>query len=343
MKKCLLILSLFSFSLLSACGGGENSSTATTTSSNPNMQTQSVLNSQEVVFTTTVANFPHQVDFYLPSHPTTALVILHGGGGSKTGVSYSLGMNSNRLTATPTTVNWAWMEKNNTMLIFPQGQYISSAPNTPTWSNYTMTSGQDDKAFLENLSSYILTHYPNINKLGLMGHSMGGAMTNRMWCESSNTFDFYVGVAGPASNHFNYSGSTPCTPVSAHPYLSISGNQDQVMQTSNGNWSQSTWTIDKTQTGYSPAYLEDPSVMIGEWFNHLQKSNLMCQETNDLVQPISVSGNVSTWSNCSSRLVIKRINGATHDLSSITTQIGSGTTGILDNVIDFANKLPYYR
>lgn len=59
------------------------------------------------------------------------------------------------------------------MLVVPQGQHVASAPRADTWSNHAMSSGQDDKAFLQSLAAQIRARYGTVRQLVLQ--RVGGA------------------------------------------------------------------------------------------------------------------------------------------------------------------------
>ncbi len=311
---------------LAACGGGSSDNSLTTVSS-------------DTLVTTQVAGYPHSVNIYVPVGATRAIVVLHGGGGTNTGISQQLDMTTSSVASTAT-VNWSWLEANKVILVFPQGQHIDGA-TAGTWSNWAMDSGQDDVGFLKALSSQLRSTY-GITNIALMGHSMGGAMTNRMWCEQPDTFNAYIALAGPASEHFDQSGSFACKPSTVQPYLSISGDDDPVMQTANGHWSDYHWIIDPlVEWAGNKAFLD--GTMLGEWPQQQVRVRQRCGESLTTAQPVAqVAGNVTTWSSCSGSMVIKKISGAVHNVAgqsnSISDQMASSNpTVVMDAVMDFLN------
>jgi poly(3-hydroxybutyrate) depolymerase len=283
------------------------------------------------VINTSVAGYPHPVAIYAPSNATRAIVVLHGGGGNNTSVANQLAMNTSSTVATLDTVNWTWLDANQVMLVLPQGQHIDTA-SAPTWSNYAMTSGQDDKGLLQALSANLRATY-GFTHITLMGHSMGGTMTNRMWCESPTTFNAYVSLAGPASSQFQQT-STPCACVlgaATPPYMGIIGDSDSVMQTS-GNWTNTNWYINPVVAG-SAGFLN--STMIGEWYQQGSRVSQVCGGTVDL-NAYSNAGNVDTWTSCGGKLVLKRVLGADHGVDKIAAQMNpANPTVVMDAVMAF--------
>jgi len=287
------------------------------------------------LITTTVAGYPDAaVDIYNTAGATRAIVLLHGGAGNKSAIAYQVGLNANASTTTFSTVNWTWLDTNKVMLVVPQGQHISSEPNATTWRNYAMNSGRDDKAFLQALAAKIRSEY-GIANITLMGHSMGGVMTNRMWCESAGTFNAYVSLAGPASSEFN-KAATPCAPGSAaKPYMGIIGDSDEVMQTA-GVWEAATWTVNPVVVQASVTAW-DNDVVIGEFHQQQARTSIVCSGTLASQDFVS-AGNVDTWTTCAGKLVLKRVLGAEHGVASIDARMGSSSSlDVMNAVVAFVS------
>jgi polyhydroxybutyrate depolymerase len=298
--------------LLCACGGGGGSGNDSSSPAPASSQLQ----------TLSISGYPHAVDVYRTAGATRALVLLHGGGGNKSAIAYQLGLNSSTETTTASTINWTWLEANKLMVVVPQGQHLASEPNATTWNNYAMTSGQDDKAFLQALVARVRADY-GVSSVALAGHSMGGAMTNRIWCESPGSFDAYVSLAGPASAHF-LNAATPCAPGSAaKPYMGIIGDADDVMQTA-GRWEAATWTVNPVWVQASVnAWVNDQ--VIAELAQQQQRTSQLCGATlaaNDY----SSTSQVDTWSSCSGRLQLLRVHGADHGVASLDAGMGASST-----------------
>lgn len=168
-------------------------------------------------------------DVFMPTaQPQSAVVFLHGGGGKKESIEEGLEL---------TPVSQARLDQLGVAWVFPQG--LAAAGNSFTWENYVMTSGTDDVAFLTELAAWVRTRL-GVAKVTLSGHSNGGIMTHRIWCEAGTLFDRYLPVAGPASVHFRPSGGAACP--GTKPIFAIVGDGDLVLQTP-GNLSAPTWTI----------------------------------------------------------------------------------------------------
>jgi len=310
---------------VAACGGGGDGGSSSTPTPVPVDQ----------LVTTTVAGYPDAaVDIYNTAGATRAIVLLHGGGGNKSAIAYQVGLNTDTSTTTFSTINWTWLDANKVMLVVPQGQHISSEPNATTWRNYAMNSGQDDKAFLQALAAKIRSEY-GVANITLMGHSMGGVMTNRMWCESAGTFNAYVSLAGPASSEFN-KAATPCAPGSAaKPYMGIIGDSDEVMQTA-GVWEAATWTVNPVVVQASVTAW-DNNVVIGEFHQQQARTSIVCSGTL-ASQAFVNSGNVDTWTTCAGKLVLKRVLGAEHGVASIDAQMGSSSNlDVMNAVVAFVS------
>lgn len=307
---------------LAACGGGGDGGSSSAPTPVPVDQ----------LLTASVTGYPHQVDIYSTAGATRAIVMLHGGGGNKSAIAYQLGLNADTSSTTFSTVNWTWLDANKVMLVVPQGQHIASEPNATTWRNYAMNSGQDDKAFLQALAAKIRSEY-GIANITLMGHSMGGVMTNRMWCESADTFDAYVSLAGPASSEFN-KVATPCAPgAAAKPYMGIIGDSDTRV---GGVWEAATWTVDTALVQASVTAWEN-NVVIGEFHQQQARTAIVCSGTLDGQGSIN-SGNVDTWTSCAGKLVLKRVLGAEHGLASIDARMGSSSSlDVMDAVMAFVS------
>lgn len=308
--------------LVAACGGGRE-----TTES-------------DELLSTTLEGFPHQVDVYAPAGAERAIVVLHGGGGDKTNVAYQLRMNNSSVAVSVSTINWDWLREHKTLLVFPQGQHLSDQPRAMTWSNRAMDSGADDVAFLQALAQWVRDRY-GVRSVALMGHSMGGTMANRLWCEQPQTFDAYVSLAGPASAYFDAAGAHACAPEVVRPYLGISGDADQVLQTTLGRWADAQWSINPAVEWAAGSALLDAS-LLGEWAQQQRRVARACGETPVLDTPTSTVVNVTTWSHCGGTQVLQRISEATHAIDNLSDRMGESatdTTVIMDTVMTFLDAV----
>jgi polyhydroxybutyrate depolymerase len=256
-----------------------------------------------------VSNWPHLTDIYHPTNATKAIIFLHGGGGRKHSVAYQLGIKSVN-NATDSSYDSAFLINNAVTMVFPQGQANTGLGFT--WNNYVMTSGQDDVAFLNDLVDYIKTTYPNILKVYLAGHSNGGMMAHRMWCESPQNFSAFAAFAGAPSEELYTGGSNPCSPTVTKPFYSMVGTADTVLQTS-GQWNAATWTIDSSLVTGNFA---NPVLVADKVFYQNVKVTNRCGETPDTG---TISGNLSVFQNCSGSIKLVRVTGADHCLSASGT------------------------
>jgi len=281
-------------------------------------------NSASELFSITLPGFPHQIDFYNPVGATKALVFLHGAIGRNYIVAFDLGINLAINPPAMDTVNWTWLENEKVLAVFPQGQAISGI--VTTWSNNVMDSGQDDVAFLQTLAAYI-KHQFNTNEIYLGGFSMGGVMTNRMWCESPETFNGYIAVAGPPSAYYL---SNPCKPSIFQPYLGIIGGLDPVLQTE-GNWNEPIWSISPILTN-GPGFI-NPDI-INEWESYQYRVQLACGEFPIDSDKIS-NGATEIWRNCGERYELQYALFGSHSIKSLEQETGSK---IIDQTINFTSK-----
>jgi polyhydroxybutyrate depolymerase len=267
--------------------------------------TSATSTSDEITFTMTpnsyLSNYQNAIDTYFPSNATSAIIFLHGGGGKKEGLENDFGFKVDD-TTTNYDVNSSgkdWLISNKVMAIFPQGQTITGY-SAWTWNNYVMTSGYDDIAFLNALVSSIKNNssYSKITKFYLVGHSNGGMMANRMWCESPSTFDAYVSLAGPPSSSLNpTTGSSPCAPTSVRPYMGIIGDHDTVISTTS-KMSNSTWTINPVmRIGNTVSWINP--IVINDKIFHTTRVSLKCGTS---VNTPTTNGTLTTYSDCSDSL-----------------------------------------
>ena len=307
---------------LAACGGG-SSADAPSAVAGP-------------LVALSVPGYPHAIDVYENEGATRAIVVLHGGGGNKSSVVAQLGLSSNAQVSGTDAATWEWLHAQRTMLVVPQGQHVASQPRAFTWSNYAMSSGQDDKAFLQALAAQIRARYGSVRQLVLIGHSMGGVMTNRMWCESPATFDVHVALSGPASSTF-LDPATPCAPGSeARPYMAILGDSDDILR-NRGAWEADTWTLDPGVVSASAgAWLND--VVQGEFRQLQARAASLCGEAVTSVG-YGTAGNVDTWRACGGRLALQRVRGAPHGLASIDALMGAqAPQNVINAVAAFADS-----
>ncbi|MGE5085364.1 MAG: alpha/beta hydrolase family esterase [Bacillota bacterium] len=259
----------------------------------------------------TINGYPHKIDYYIPSNATAAVVFLHGGGGKKEGLENDLGIKNDSTTTNYTVSNsgQSWLLNEKIISVFPQGQTLDTY-NAWTWNNFVMISGQDDVAFLQALVASLKADstLPPINKIYLVGHSNGGMMANRMWCQSPTTFDGYGSLAGPPSSHFALvGGDQACTPSTVQPYIGIVGDSDRVLR-SLGNMSAASWSITPVLTTSSATWVDANPTVLNEKLFHSRRVNLKCGGTP--AAPVT-SGQLTTYSDCSNSVKLIVISQTT--------------------------------
>lgn len=312
------LLILFIAAVLVSCGGGDKTSLALKPAAAGKVENNVTLN-----------GFPHTIDFLVPSSPADkAIIFLHGGGGENYEFAYNLGIDLVDQPPTVATIDWDWLNTNKILAVFPQGQAVPDAPLAFTWDNHVTVSGQDDTAFLEALASYVKSQY-SVSHIYIVGHSSGGMMVNRMWCEAPGTFDAYISISGPASSYY-LDPATPCSPSVIRPYYGIVGGEDDVLNVS-GNWDKQTWVM-TPQRPDSAAYVN--TVLIGEWYQQVTtRAPLMCNETPVLGDGVD-SGGVETWTNCDGRLELQEIALGGHSIDSLETASGLKMRDLAVSFID---------
>jgi polyhydroxybutyrate depolymerase len=296
--------------------------------------------------------YENKIDYYIPKKMNRAIVFLHGGGGKKEALAFDLGIKLDETDQnyTISTEGAKWLDSTGTIAIFPQGITLDGY-SAWTWSNYVMTNGKDDVAFLKALVTSFTSdpRFTGIDKIYLAGHSNGGMMVNRMWCESPSTFKGYASLAGPASSHLNPNGgSNPCIPSKSKPYIGIIGNSDTVISTTN-KMDSALWTISKAvRAGNPPTWVDNPPQVMNEINFYSNKIFSKCSES--LTTPTSASG-IDTYSNCgtSMKLIIVKQNtttttGGDHCLTRLsgpckTTLAGDTGLDYKQTILDFFKGL----
>jgi polyhydroxybutyrate depolymerase len=293
---------------LGSCGGGGGNDSSSAPEPPPPSST--------LTAGAKLAGFASSIDFYDPGNATKAVVFLHGGGGTNHGIANSLGLNTIAAPPTSGTVNWTWLTTQKIVAVFPQGQGA-----TATWTNRVMTSGQDDVAFLQALAVRIRQLYPSVTGVYLAGHSNGGMMANRMWCESPTTFSAYIAMSGPASQFYN---TTPCSPSLAAPYMGIMGGQDSVVL--NSPWTGPTWSIAPLFVLAANAAQWVDTTLIAEPVQQQRRITRLCGETLGaaVVSPGAPGrGSINTWTNCSGKLVLRNILQSDHGINELQQTSGA--------------------
>ncbi len=266
-----------------------------------------------------------------------AVVFLHGGGGSKEGGADQLGLGTG--TGGSTALDAAWLGSHDIVFVFPQGQAKSGTKGN-TWNNYVMTSDVDDVAFLTALAGGLRTGsldpaVPAVSHVTVSGHSNGGMMANRLWCEAPQAFDAYVAFAGPASVHLGASADHACAPSVARPFLAYVGGKDSVLRT-DGNWTEPVWTIAPI-LAKTPGFV-DPDVANELTFHTTVRVPKTC--AGPVAAPTtSPDGATTTWSDCGGQIQLVRVTEADHCMSgSKCTHTFESETGrrMIDVLTGFA-------
>jgi polyhydroxybutyrate depolymerase len=176
-----------------------------------------------------VSNAPSQIDesrparVLVPSNYTATtryplIVLLHGFGANGVGQAAYLG-----LIPRVDTLQYVLVYPNGTEN--PQGErYWNATPTccAPPGEEFAV----DDVAYIRSLIAEAAATYSiDVNRIGLIGHSNGAAMTLRMVCEASDLVTAAVSLAG-----WTFPDDKSCTPA-AHPVsiLTLHGDADETI------------------------------------------------------------------------------------------------------------------
>ena len=265
---------------------------------------------------------PHTVDIYRPAGATRAIVFLHAHGGRSWQLAYDLGINRKYRPASDRNVDWATLARLGVIAIFPQGQ-VPSGSTLPTWSNQVFDSGQDDVAFLAALSMHARSAW-GARSVAVAGHSAGGTMTARMWCEGTPAYDAFFSIAGPMpSPDYPLYGAT-CTPLAPAPYAVVIGDRDSKL----GLFAAGVTEPSPEQLA---AGLTD-TILVSEWTRHADRGEVVCGDMSTL-GAAQATPKGTLWSVCGGALRYTVVPGADHPIASIEQQAG---LRLLDWVNDFA-------
>lgn len=258
-----------------------------------------------------IPGHPHKVDVYRPAGATRALVFLHGDGGRAWLSAFDLGINKAKTLPAAKNVNWDWLSRNGIIAVFPQGQ-PTPGTTVPTWSNYVFDSGQDDVAFLKALASYVKSQY-GATEVTLAGHSAGGTMTARMWCEATTAYKAFVSLAGPMPSPVYPAPGSTCTPLAAAPYQVVIGGKDSKL-------SYFAAGVTSPTPEQASAGLTD-SILVSEWRRYLDRSQMVCGETADLGGSTPAAAG-PIWNACGTRNRYAVITNADHPIASLEQYAG---------------------
>lgn len=313
--------------------------------------------------------WPHALDVYKPSGSITqALVILHGGLGTKETIAYQFDVLTNN-TPTPTVsdVNWAMLAAKSCAVYVPQGQtcqtanagtYNPHAVDTAaaTWYNKQMFSGADDMSALADLRLKIKADNPSLtdDKIHIIGHSNGGMMVKRLLYDSP-IFAGHGCVSGPVTWPYFYSKYQPAT---LRPMWEQWGENDNILGIYQGpqgsaasHWTDARWymgvgTLSVADTfgegpgggswtprkaNYVPPQRATPKIF-SAWNTGLGAGSEAWSEAAGVV-----SGNLKTWSYAGGRVITRFVSGANHGCAQQETQTG---TRIFDDFLSWVAGLP---
>lgn len=144
------------------------------------------------------------------------VIMFHGGFGSGKRISKRLGMN-------------AVADKEKFIVVYPDGV-------DKHWNDGrgTMASGADDVSFIMAMIEQIKKEYRiDEQRIYATGLSNGGYLTQRLACESSNTFAAFAPVISTMPVPLN----THCTPERAVPILMVNGRDDPLVPWNGGDLS----------------------------------------------------------------------------------------------------------
>ncbi len=310
--------------------------------------------------------FPHEMDVLIPPNrndETTLLVLLHGGGGQKAHYAHGLGIKKNKekdyYDTDPLSengYNLQYLIDNNLALVFIQGKSPDeNLESARTWNNNVMDSGQDDVGLLKRVAWLAKEQY-GFKKVVLGGHSMGGVMTNRMWCEASESYDAFVSTAGPISP----TQWDSCNPKQIKPYLHITGTNDRILQIVEDTKADS--PIDHSQDTFlyldkivffgghhafvDPFPSQNPQFM-NELVLYKQRAKMMCnqQPGKKKTGRFGDLGSIQQ-TNCRGKLKLVQVEDADHCIGEANQRAYKcdiplntpNSTAILDTIVNFVNR-----
>ena len=236
---------------------------------------------------------PHPTDVYIPrGSPKHALVILHGGGGSKRSQAvFCRTLKSRNLIITAEDVNWTRLSYWNVIEVYPLGQRclpenavdnpwnpngvdsrVAKRPDGVTaWSQGYFWSGANDPQYLRDLAVWILDEYPTVDKVHIHGHSAGGMMAKYMWRFEPDVFDHHSTVSGPTPLYWD---DTPFAPSVTKPMWMQMGRKDTILGLLDGyigvgdHWGDITWRQQPAQLSYINV---KGTTVAGQWIPQLQE------------------------------------------------------------------------
>lgn len=305
--------------LLAVCGGCSKNNNPSGPESNVTVEVDQTLSAA-----------PNTFDVFRPNDADKAVVFLHGGGNTKHHFEYQLGLKGTDDTNYHD-IHGQILVDNKAIAVFPQAQATEEAPNAYVWNNYVEDNGHDDKRFLRDLVSYISAHY-DVHTFYLAGHSSGGIMASRMWCEEPELFEAFISISGPASAHF-LAPETPCAPAQVKSFLMIIGANDLIIR--DQDWEAQIWTMSPI-IELSP-FVVNPNVIGERYFLPIRVTRACDAAVAPGEADAVTAGHLTTWSYCENTIPqqLVRIEFGGHSIESL--EAASGST-MLEFVFDFINS-----
>jgi polyhydroxybutyrate depolymerase len=172
---------------------------------------------QNIPDSLTHQNYQRQYIVHLPpgynnNSPAPAVIVLHGGSGNYQSVQGFTQMN-------------IVSNQNDFLAVYPQG--IGNAPPGYSWADGRNTTadqaGIDDVGFMSKLIDTLYNDYNiDTNRVYICGFSNGGFMTQRLACETPETF----AAIGGLGCSIDTNRIQTCNPTQAVPMVYFSGTAD---------------------------------------------------------------------------------------------------------------------
>lgn len=152
---------------------------------------------------------------YFKEKPLPVVFVFHGGGGNS-----GQAMNDTRFNEVA--------DKNNFIVVYPEGIYTPRAWNAGECCGDSARRNVDDSGFVMAVLDKLEAHLDiDKRRVYATGFSNGSSMAYRLACEHADTFAAVAGVSGPTvlSN---------CNPSRAIPILQLHGTADTTISTEGG-------------------------------------------------------------------------------------------------------------
>lgn len=268
-----------------------------------------------------VDGFANETDAYAPASPEVAVVVLHGGGGSKEGMPYQVALSTAPEPRTDA-IRWDWLAAHRAVVAFPNGGVRRGT--TGSWSN---DGDQDDTAFLLALADRLRAEF-GVRRVYLTGHSAGAMMASRVWCrpvEPGAGYDAIVPVSGPPTERV-----AEACPGSGRAVEALIGSQDEAIIAGSA-WDSPTWRMFGNRTpapSFARVLLSEPAALAA-------RARAVCGGVPG--EPV-VRGATTRWSACDGRVQLVRAEGAQHAVPTIGDALAPGVpTAVLDEVLRFGD------